>query len=122
MTKAIVVQKYPMNMELVIEMLTTMGFIARGTNDSNELIKMIEKELFDLIIVDTELMGLDCGQLPKIIRNKPSYKDVALVAITNNEMPREKQRILNCGFDDYIPIPIDVSEFIKRMEKYKKSI
>ena len=121
MTKALVVQKYPMNMELVIEMLTTMGFIAHGTNDANQLIKMIEKEFYDLIIIDTEPLGLDYRQLPKIIRSKPPYKDVAIVAITNNEMPREKERFLASGFDDYIPIPIGVSEFIKRMEKYKNS-
>ncbi len=121
MTKALVVQKYPMNVELVIEMLTPMGFIAHGTNEANEVIKLTEKELYDLIIIDTELLGSDCRQLPKIIRSKPSYKDVAIVAITTNEMPREKERFLASGFDDYIPIPINVSEFIKRMERYKKS-
>jgi CheY-like chemotaxis protein len=119
MTKALVLQKNPINMELVIEILAALGFIAHGTSDANEVIKMMEKEFYDLIIIDIELFGLDCTQLPKIIRSKPSYNNAAIVAMTTNEMPREKERFLASGYDDYIPIPINVSEFMKRMEKYK---
>jgi len=32
----------------------------------------------------------------------------------------DKERFLSAGFDDYIPKPLDIPEFIKKIEKYIK--
>lgn len=119
-TKALVVQKYQMDMELVIEMLSATGFIAHGVRDAKEAIKMAKNELYDLIIMDAEPMGMDGIQLAKLIRNESSYKNVALIALAANETKREQERFLTAGFDAYIPTPVNVLEFMKRMERYKK--
>ncbi|HWR26541.1 MAG TPA: response regulator, partial [candidate division Zixibacteria bacterium] len=59
MTKVLVVEDNPMNMELVLEILQTNGFDANGVIDGEESLKMVDKEVFDLILMDIELPGMD---------------------------------------------------------------
>ncbi len=119
MKKVLVVEDHPLNMELVLEILEAMGFDARGAEDGKQAIGMVEKELYDLIIMDIELPGMNGVEVKDMIKTKPSYKNVPVIALTSYAMKGDRERFLGSGFDDYVPKPIDVPEFMKKMEKYK---
>ncbi len=120
MTKALVVEDNPLNMELVLEMLKAMGFAAEKAVNGEDAIKKTEKEVYDLILMDIELPGMDGASATKIIKSKPSYNNVSVIAITAYAMKGDKERFLAAGFEDYMSKPIDVADFMKRMEKYRK--
>ena len=120
MTKVLVVEDNPFNMELVLEMLDGMGFLAVGAVNGAEAIRCAEKEVYDLVLMDIELPGMDGIAISKIIRNKPQYKGVPMIALTAYAMKGDRERFLAAGFDDYISKPLDVNDFMKRMEKYRK--
>ncbi len=120
MTKVLVVEDNPFNMELVLEILDGMGFGAAGAVNGAEAIKNVEKEAYDLVLMDIELPGMDGVAISKIIRSKPRYKSVPMIALTAYAMKGDKERFLAAGFDDYISKPLDVPDFMKRMEKYRK--
>lgn len=119
MVKVLVVEDTPLNMELVCEILNSHGFITEGAVDGVEAIKKVEKEVFDLIIMDIALPGMDGVEVTKIIKNKPNYKFVPVIALTAYAMKGDRERFIKAGFDGYVPKPIDVAEFIKVIEKYK---
>ncbi len=119
MKKVLVVEDHPLNMELVLEILEAMGFNARGAEDGKQAIGMVEKELYDLIIMDIELPGMNGVEVKDMIKTKPSYKNVPVIALTSYAMKGDRERFIGSGFDDYVPKPIDVPEFMKRIEKYK---
>ncbi len=120
MTKVLVVEDTPSNKELVLEILNGEGFVAHGAEDGTEAIKMTEKELYDLILMDLKLPGTDGIEVTRAIKRNRAYKNVPVVALTAHAMKGDKERILNEGcFDDYISKPIDMPEFIKRIEKYR---
>jgi len=54
----------------------------------------------------------------KLIKSKPEYKDKPVIALTAFAMNGDKEKFLSDGFDDYISKPINVSEFLKKVEKY----
>lgn len=120
MTKVLVVEDNPFNMELVLEILDGMGFIAAGAANGAEAIKNVEKDVYDLVLMDIELPGMDGVAISKIIKNKPEYKNVPIIALTAYAMKGDKERFLAAGFNDYISKPLDVPDFMKRMEKYRK--
>ncbi len=120
MTKVLVVEDNPFNMELVLEILDGMGFGATGAVNGAEAIKNVEKEVYDLVLMDIELPGMDGVAISKIIRSRPQYKNVPMIALTAYAMKGDKERFLAAGFDDYISKPLDVPDFMKRMEKYRK--
>jgi len=119
MTKILVVEDNPINMELVIELLSTKGFTVHTAIDGEEAIRKIDKEVYDLIIMDIELPGKDGVEVTKIIKAK--YKHIPVIALTSYAMKGDKERFLSAGFDDYIAKPLDISEFHKKIWKYCKS-
>ena len=118
MKKALVLQKDPLNLELANILLNEAGFIGYNAMDSYDVINMAESHFFDLIILDTENLGMDCIELAKTIKSKPSCKDVNIVALTNNESPHDKQKILASYFDDYLSYSMGILELKERFQNY----
>ncbi|NJD52332.1 MAG: response regulator [Candidatus Methanoperedens sp.] len=119
--KILIVEDNPLNMELVIEILKSSGFLVSGAINAEEAIKMIENEHYDLILMDIELPGMDGISAIKIIKSKPGYDAVPNIALTAFAMKGDREKFLAAGFDDYIAKPIDVPGFIKQVQKYKQS-
>ena len=122
MTKVLVVEDDADNMELVLEIIDAMGFTGHGAVDGIEAIKKVEKEFYDLIIMDIMLPGMDGIETSRVIKSMPDYKVVPVIALTALAMKGDKERLLNSGFDCYIPKPISVHEFRKEIEKYTRRI
>lgn len=119
MIKVLVVEDNPFNMELVLDILNAQGYEARSATDGEEAIKKAETDDYDLIIMDIVLPGMDGVEVTKIIKSKPRYKDVPVIALTASSLDENKNRFIGAGFDDYISKPIDVGSFVKTMEKYR---
>lgn len=119
MTKALVVDGDPLNMELALEILDAVGYTGEGAQDGEEVINKIDKEIYGLILMEIRLYGMDGIELRKIIKSKPVYKHVPVIALTAYAMKGDKERFLDEGFDDYISKPIAVHDFMERVEKYK---
>ncbi|VVB56003.1 Chemotaxis protein CheY [uncultured archaeon] len=119
----LIVEDNPLNMELVIEILKSSGFLVSGAINGEEAIRMVENEHehYDLILMDIELPGMDGISAIKIIKGKPGYSNVPNIALTAFAMKGDREKFLAAGFDDYIAKPIDVLGFIKKMQKYKQS-
>ncbi|MDO8727145.1 MAG: response regulator [Candidatus Methanoperedens sp.] len=119
MKKVLVVEDDNISMELVSEILNAEGFKTEAASNGLEAIRMTDKVLYDIILMDIELPGMDGIEATRIIKNRIKYKDVPIIAYTASAMRGDKERIMKAGLDDYISKPIDVSDFINRMEKYR---
>lgn len=120
MTKALVVEDDPLNMELVVEIANGMGFTTEKAFDAKEAIEKAEKEVYDLIIMDIQLPGMDGIEAMGIIKSKTGNKQTPVIALTAFAMKGDRERFLEIGFDEYVPKPIDVPAFMKVLERYKK--
>jgi len=118
MTKVLVVEDIPLNLELILEILKSRGFFVNGAVNGEDAIRMLEKEQYDLIIMDIELPIMDGITAAKVIKFNPAYEKIPIIALTAYAMKGDRERFLAEGFDDYIPKPIDVPDFMKKMEKY----
>jgi len=121
MTKVLVVEDNPLNMELVVEILKSSGFEVYGAINGEDAIKEVESEHYDLILMDIELPVMDGISAMRIIKSKSGYHSVPIVALTAFAMKGDKEKFLAEGFDDYISKPIDVPEFMKKMHILGKS-
>jgi len=119
MKKVLVVEDNILNMELVLEILAVLGFEAKGAEDGKEALSAIEMEQYDLILMDIELPGMNGIEVRDYIKRKLSYEKVPVIALTAYAMKGDKERLIASGFDDYMAKPLDVAEFIKKLDKYK---
>jgi CheY-like chemotaxis protein len=118
MTKILVVEDDIMNLKLICEILKAEGFTVHYAMDGIEAIDMAKKMLYDLILMDIELPRMDGIEATRIIKNMLNYKKVPVIALTAYALRGDKERFLAAGLDDYISKPLDISDFIKKLEKY----
>ena len=118
MFNILVVEDHPNNMELIVEILNNNGFIIDMAENGKEAVEKAERKIYDLILMDIELPEMNGIVATKLIKSKPEYKDKPVIALTAYAMKGDKEKFLSEGFDDYISKPIDISEFIKKVEKY----
>jgi len=120
MTKILVVEDDPLNMELVCEILRANGFTVHEASSGKEAIEKTKKEFYDLIVMDIMMPGMDGIEATRIIKSKPGYEKTPVIALTAYAMKGDRERLLAEGFDDYVPKPIAVPDFLERVEKYRK--
>ncbi|TRZ88668.1 MAG: response regulator, partial [Methanosarcinales archaeon] len=120
MVKALLVEDNPLNMELIIEILKSQGFTVDTAGDGEKAVIMAGNSTYDLVLMDIALPGIDGIETAKKIKSRPQYKNVPFVALTAFAMAGDKERLLNAGFNEYVSKPLDVHDFVKKMEKYRK--
>ena len=92
-------------------------------SNSNEALKVIGSKLednqeFDLIFMDINLPGkLNGIELMQEIKQKWSeYEKVIFIAQTAYTVKKEKDKIINSGFNDYLSKPINTKELIDKIK------
>ena len=120
MTSVLVVEDNPLNMSLVFEILEMLDFTPVGVVNGADAIKKTKKEVFDLILMDIALPDMNGIEVTKTIKSRKSYKDVPVIALTSYAMKEDSKRIMAEGFKEYIQKPIEVTDFVRTLEKYRK--
>lgn len=59
-----------------------------------------------LILLDISLPGMDGVEVLGIIREDPRLKALPVIALTAHAMIGDRERLLEAGFDEYVPKPI----------------
>ncbi len=72
----------------------------------------------DLIMVDLNLPGIDGYQVLEKLKEQEETHDIPTVAVSANAMPREIEKGIAAGFDDYLTKPIDVKTFLHIIQNH----
>jgi len=70
----------------------------------------------ELILMDIMMPGMDGYQTMKKIRELNQFKDLAIIAVTANAMPGDKEKCLTAGANDYMSKPVDVGQLLTMMK------
>lgn len=102
--------------QLLTEYLATKGLAARQAHDGLEALKMIRagEEVFDLMILDVMMPGLDGFQLLKEMRS--TGLTFPVIMLTAKGDPDDRIAGLELGADDYLPKPFEPRELLARMQ------
>ena len=98
--------------DLIDMNLSAAGYDCRSVQDGIAAIDLIEKEDFDLILLDIMLPGADGFDIMEYI--KPLK--IPVIFITARSDVRGKVRGLKLGAEDYLVKPFDVLELVARVE------
>ena len=92
--------------------LSAAGYDCKTVQDGLAAIELIEREDFDLILLDIMLPGADGFNIMEYIR--PLKVPVIFITAKNNV--RDKIKGLKLGAEDYLVKPFDVLELMARVE------
>jgi two-component system cell cycle response regulator DivK len=120
MPKILIVEDDPMNMKLIVEILNSLDFMIQTAKNGLEALTIADKDLYDLILMDIELPGMDGIETARRIKDKPGYNNIPIIALTAFAMKGDREKFLNEGFDYYLSKPIHVADFINFMKDILK--
>lgn len=92
--------------------LEAAGFQTVIVTDGAEVSGLLEKESFDLILLDLMLPGKSGYEVCREIRNRV---DIPILMVTARTESVDKIRGLGLGADDYIAKPFDPAELVARV-------
>lgn len=112
MIKILIVDDEKPICDLIDINLTAAGYQCRAVQDGLQAIDLIEKENFDLILLDVMLPGADGYDIMEYIRPLK----VPVIFITAKHEVKDRVKGLRLGAEDYLVKPFDVVELVARVE------
>ena len=108
--------------ELEVYTLEQTGFQAQGFADGISMLKALESETPELIILDIMLPEMDVVEILKEIRANKRYKNIPIIMATAKGTEMDKIEGLNSGADDYLVKPFGVMEMVARVKAVLRRI
>jgi putative two-component system response regulator len=87
-------------------------------NSGDKLLKMLEKNIPDLILLDIEMPEMNGYDVIKIIKNKEETKHIPVIFLTARDDVEGELEGLSLGAIDYITKPFSPALLIKRIETH----
>ncbi len=112
MIKILIVDDEKPICDLIDINLTAAGYHCRSVQDGLKAIDLIEKEDFDLILLDIMLPGADGYDIMEYI--KPLK--IPVIFITAKHEVKDRVKGLRLGAEDYLVKPFEVVELVARVE------
>ena len=103
-----------------------MGHRVKAVTTGEEALKALEKEKFDLVLMDIQMPKMDGLTATRKIREKEkkTKKHLPIIAMTAHALKGDREKCLAAGMDDYIAKPLKVEkleEVISRVMSNLKS-
>jgi CheY-like chemotaxis protein len=110
-TSIMVVEDDPINMMLINEVLTKMGFSVIKANNGKRALEMLPYVDPALIFMDVNMPEMDGYATTKLIRKMPEpWCSLPVIALTADAMVGDRERCLEAGMDDYVSKPFKIEE------------
>lgn len=100
--------------QTVCTFLNQNGFEAIGVHEANAAYDTMYGNMFDLIISDIMLPGIDGYEFAKTVRELD--KEIPILFMTARDDFESKKKGFRAGIDDYMIKPIDLEELLLRIE------
>lgn len=118
MIKILIVEDQIAIRELITINLRSMGYNCSAAHNGRMAADLIEKNSYDLILLDIMLPGIDGYELIKYI--EPTATPV--IFITAKGSLKDRVKGLHLGADDYIVKPFEIEELIARVESVLRRV
>ncbi|MHB8056152.1 MAG: response regulator, partial [Candidatus Aminicenantales bacterium] len=116
------------NQKLAVRILERRDHKVTVANNGAEVLELMDKEKFDLILMDIQMPKMDGYQATAAIRDKEigTEKHMPIVAMTAHAMKGDREKCLESGMDDYISKPLKPYDLLKKIEyvvnRFKKEL
>jgi signal transduction histidine kinase/CheY-like chemotaxis protein len=122
--KILVAEDNAVNAMVLTRFLSKWKIESDVVNDGAKAVNMINKNDYDIILMDLQMPVMDGMEATKIIRQSTSekVKSLNVVAFTADALVDTRNKLIEIGFDHYITKPFNPEQLFKYLEKhYKKA-
>jgi CheY-like chemotaxis protein len=106
------------NQRLTLRLLEKRGHSVVAAADGVEALEALDRDVFDLVLMDVQMPRMDGFQVTGIVRarEKLTGAHLPIFAMTAHVLKGDEERCLSAGMDGYIPKPVSPKELISMVE------
>jgi signal transduction histidine kinase/CheY-like chemotaxis protein len=116
--KILVAEDNPVNQTLVVRLLEKKGHAVAIAATGRTTLELVEKESFDLILMDIQMPEIDGLEVTATIRRREmsAKGHIPIIAMTAHAMVGDRDRCLHAGMDHYLSKPLDPKQLFAAIE------
>lgn len=89
-------------------------YVAANGKEGLELLNQVSPTF---VLLDLSMPKMDGWEMFRHMRGNPATAAIPVVALTAHAMTGDKERILEMGFNGYIPKPFDVTRLVTQLQE-----
>ena len=110
------------NQKVALRMLERLGYSAAVAKNGLEVLAALQKQTFDIILMDVQMPEMDGLLATKQIRQDKTLKSQPhIIALTANALKGDRERFLAAGMDEYLSKPVRLEELASAIENYQSA-
>ncbi|RQW80869.1 MAG: response regulator [Methanothrix sp.] len=106
----------PINQKVALSMLKRLGYKADVAANGLEVLQALERQPYDVILMDIQMPEMDGLEATRIIRDKGL--GVRIIAMTAHALEGDRELCLNAGMDEYLSKPVRIEELQSALETH----
>ena len=118
--KILLVEDYEGNVVVAMHFLQSSGYDVIIANHGKEAVEQVDKEDFDLVIMDVQMPIMDGLTATKIIKEKQRngyVKPTPIMGMTANALKEDREKCLEAGMDEYVAKPLDLKLVLQKIRQ-----
>jgi two-component system, cell cycle response regulator DivK len=118
--KVLIAEDSSVIQNLTKKILEFQNFQISSVKNGKDVLKALEKDYFDIILMDINMPQMDGMACAKTIRGLQDKKkaNVPIVAITGNAKNYSEQDFKEVGINEYLPKPLDFDKLVETVKKW----
>ena len=116
----LLVEDNEINQEVAMTLLDELGLSVTIASHGQEALDILDAHAgeFNVVLMDCQMPVMDGYEATIAIRKQERYKYLPIIAMTANAMAGDKEKCIDCGMNDYISKPIDLTVIKKKIKKW----
>jgi CheY-like chemotaxis protein/nitrogen-specific signal transduction histidine kinase len=106
------------NQKVAIHMLKRMGYQADIAMNGLEVLELLKKKAYDVILMDLQMPKMDGMEATRrILTEFPEHRCPTIIAMTANALEGDKQECLAAGMHDYVTKPVKIEQLAHALDR-----
>jgi CheY-like chemotaxis protein len=108
--RVLVAEDNPVNQRVVLLFLERLGHRADVVADGNEVLRALESEAYDVVLMDMRMPDMDGLEASRAIHRLWPERRPRIVGLTANAVAGDREQCLASGMDGYLSKPFSLDE------------
>lgn len=117
--KIIVAEDSSVIQNLTKKILSQLNYEIVAVKNGQQVIDLIQKDTFDLILMDIHMPVMDGMECSRTIRKMTGdQKNIPIVAITGNANNYSQDQFIEAGINEFLPKPLNYDNLVELVKKF----
>src|SRR6185437_13338888 len=97
-----------------------LGLVAHAAESGKQAIEAIERDKYDLLLLDCQMPDMDGYEVARTIRQGPTERayHLPIIALTASAMPEDRERCYAAGLDDFLAKPLHKNDLAVALQRW----